>query len=287
MKYLFVSYSQRDAEIAQRVSSKLESAGYVVWIEPSESRSEEKLSSETVFSIERSDGLLLALSPNAIDSVRVSKELALAFKAQTPITVAILQPVTIPAAMRRLLVDSQSVDLSIRFDEEFDRLLEVLKGGQSVGGGELLQTESAGIDGYAEIPSLPDEKVIWSEDGYYWYKKWRSLTRVKVLATTLRLIFIWDTRDMWKWKAREEKELSATFPISILLSNIESVGQIQKPKTLLIFPSSTPYVEITTRDNSLHKITLQQNFERRVKYLRELIAENGILPSDSGQDLMI
>ena len=161
------------------------------------------------------------------------------------------------------------------FDDAIVNLVNVLRGDQSSLEEGAPLVETAGIDGYAEIPFLPDETLLWSEEGYYWYKNWRNLTRVKLLATTMRLIFAWDTRDMWKWKAHEEEELSATFPIMISLSEIGHIGQVQKPKIMGILPTSTPYVEMTTHENSIHKFTLSQIFEQRVEQIRELLIKNG------------
>jgi hypothetical protein len=97
------------------------------------------------------------------------------------------------------------------------------------------------------------------------------LTSIKAHLTNKRLIFFWDSRDAWKWNKKEWNELSEVFPISVFLTDINRVGQVQKPKTLWVFATSRPYFEIETVGSDNHKITLNNNFETRVNSLQHLV----------------
>ena len=87
--------------------------------------------------------------------------------------------------------------------------------------------------------------------------------------TGRRLIFFWDSRDIWKWKAREADELEEAFPMDIPLDEIKAVGDVYRPKTLLVFSSAKPYVEIEASGGQLYRFNLQENFEAQIDLLRQ------------------
>jgi hypothetical protein len=163
------------------------------------------------------------------------------------------------------------LNLSDDFDTGVEELLALLTGRQ-IGVGDGDETEAFfGGDYYGEMPALPGEQVIWSEAGYYWFKKWKTLVRVLVTLTDRRLIFFWDSRDIWKWKPREADELEESFPMAIPLDEITAVGDFHRPKTFLVFSTAKSYVEIEASGGQLHRFSLQENFEAQIDLLRDSV----------------
>lgn len=273
MEYLFISFAQFDRGIVERLAGQLESAGYKTWLVDEVDGPGEPLARQTVYAIERSDAFLVALSPSSVDSDSLREQLRIAERAEKPILSLIVGSASLPPELRRVLDSRPVIDISQGLDEGFEMLVKLLEDGDQVKTGAATPAEWIGGEYTGEIQRLPEENDIWLEDGYYWYKNWKSLTSVKAHLTNKRLIFFWDSRDAWKWNKKEWDQLSEAFPISLHLTDIGGVGQIQNPKTLLIFATSRPFVEIETLAGDKHKITLQKNFEEWVNNLRQIVRE--------------
>lgn len=273
MEYLFISFAQVDRDIVEQLVGRLESAGYKTWLADEGDRPGEQLSRQTVFAIERSDAFLLALSPKSIDSDSLHEQLRIAESAEKPILSMIVNPVSLPPDLRQVLDSRPVIDISHDLDDGCEMLVKWLEDGDTTKVGETLPAEWIGGEYIGEIQRLPEENDIWIEDGYYWYKNWKSLTSIKAHLTNKRLIFFWDSRDAWKWNKNEWDELGEAFPISLHLIDIGGVGQIQKPKSILIFATSKPFVEIEMLGGDKHKITLLGNFEERLNHLRQVVGE--------------
>lgn len=95
--------------------------------------------------------------------------------------------------------------------------------------------------------------------------------RVMVMLTSRRLMFFWDSRDIWKWKPREADELEEAFPMTLALDEITAVGKVQRPKSLWLFSTGKPFVEITASGDKLHRFNLDKDFEARIDTLRQAI----------------
>jgi hypothetical protein len=269
-EYLFLSVSHSDLEKTNQLSQKLEAAGHKVWLGQGASGDAQQ-QRQTDFAIERSDAFVLGLSPQALEQEEIGRDLAVAQAADKPIFLVKLRPVTLPPEMEAELAGRPLVNLSDDFDAGLEELLDLLAGRQ-VGVGESDEAEVFfGGEHYGEMPALPGEQAVWSEAGYYWFKKWKTLVRVLVTLTGRRLIFFWDSRDIWKWKAREADELEEAFPKDIPLDEIKAVGDVYRPKTLLVFSSAKPYVEIEAGDGQLHRFSLQENFDPQIDTLREAV----------------
>jgi len=276
MEYIFVSHVPQDAEIVNKISQALKRAGFFPWTDSGEDAGDESLSQQTIFTVKRSDAFLLALSNRSASSGSVLEELKLAVEAEKSIVTLLLEEVDIPAELQNYLSGAPSIDLSADFEEAMSQLEAVLAG-ESAAQEEARAEPVEWLAEYSQdelggLAGLPGEEFLWSEQGYYWYKNWNTLTRAYVLLTTERLIFIWDQSDVWKWKGRESDELDEVFPIAVPLDELLTVSEVKRDRFLGILPSSRPFAVAKTRDESSHKFTLFQDFKERVDALREMIA---------------
>lgn len=270
MEYLFIGYSPVDQDVVEGLADRLESAGYKTWLAQVDG-SGGPLARQTVYAIERSDAFLLALSPESVDSASFPEQLRIAEAAGKPILAITLDPVSIPPALGVVLNSKPVIELGQDLDVGFETVVNWLGEREKPTVGETVPVEWIGDEIIGELQRLPEETDIWVEEGYYWYKSWKTLTSIKAYLTNKRLIFFWDSRDAWKWNSKEWDELGEVFPISVSLEDITRVGQIQNPKTLLVFATSRPFVEIETLGGGKHKITLNNNFEVRLNTLQHLV----------------
>lgn len=269
-KYIYLRISHSDEEIINPLSHELEAAGHKVWLGQDAGNAQQRR--QTEFAIERSDAFILGLSPEAVVEDGVVQELAVAQAANRPIFVIQLRPVTLIDEWMKDLAGRPLVDFSDDFDAGLQELLALLAGEEGGAGAEELAESALGGEYLGEVPALPGEEELWSAAGYYWFKKWKTLVRVLVTQTDRRLIFFWDSRDIWKWKPREADELEETFPLAIPLEEITNVGQVYRPKTLLVFTAAKPYVEIEAGEGHLHRFSLQTDFEALIDTLRATIS---------------
>jgi hypothetical protein len=267
IEYLFLCQIDNQKEMVEKIVSRLERAGYKPWLD--ENQIDEELSRQATFAIERSDLFLILLSAGVMDSDLVRRQFELADQAQIPIAAVIMQPNTMPMVWQERLAGRPVFDVAENFDHGLDQLIDWLEGGAD-STTEAIAADTFGGGDYSEIIKLQDEEKIWSIAGYYWFKNWRTLTRVKALLTTKRLIFLWDMRDVWKWKPREYEALEEAFPISIALSDITEVKSVYQQKILFVAMSQA-YAEIVTNGGSVHKYTLLQDFDQNVTRIRELV----------------
>src|SRR5262249_39752088 len=128
---VFISYSELDENTARHLADDLTAAGFDVWFSPTQLSAAESLIS--IFrEIESADWFLVALSPAAVNSPWVQKELAVALARQlsglSPRVVPVfLHSVERPAAVADLL----SVDLrEANWDQGIQELIAVMRGGR-------------------------------------------------------------------------------------------------------------------------------------------------------------
>lgn len=268
-EYLYLRTSHSNEEFTGRLTEALEEAGYKVWL--GQGSADDQQARQTKFAIERSDAILLELSPEAVSESDIVQELAVARAADKPIYLIQLQPVDLPAQWETYLAGQPPVDLGEDFDAGLDRLLQSLAEPGAVAGEDEETGEYFGAEHLGQVLALPGEQIVWSDGGLYWFEKWRTLVRVMVMLTNQRLMFFWDTRDIWKWKPREADELEEAFPMALALDEITAVGKVQRPKSLWLFSTGKPFVEITASGDKLHRFNLDKDFENRIDTLRQAI----------------
>ena len=75
---LFVSYSRHDASTVRRLVAALEAEGHDVWIDTDDIRGSERWRSSVATAIRASDVVLLVVSPAAMASSSVEREISVA-----------------------------------------------------------------------------------------------------------------------------------------------------------------------------------------------------------------
>jgi hypothetical protein len=270
-EYIFLSTSHSKQLIVDSLVEKLEAAGHKVWLGQGGNGGQQERQRE--FAIERSDAYLLALDQETPDAAGISHDLAQAKDAGKPIFLAQLRTVSFTPDLEAAIEDWPLVDLNSDFDAGFAELLSLLAGPVAMMDVGEPTGDFFGGEHFGRVPALPGEQIVWSESGLYWYKKWKTLVRVLVTMTGQRLIFFWDERDIWKWKPREADDLEESFPLVQPLDEIVIVGEVHRPKALLIFATGKPYVEIEAKGGQQHRFSLQKDFETNIDSLRDAVTK--------------
>ncbi|HEU4690541.1 MAG TPA: toll/interleukin-1 receptor domain-containing protein [Vicinamibacterales bacterium] len=127
MRKLFLSYSRSDARIVRRLVDALDDAGYDVWIDRSEIRGGTAWPSEIVDAIDAAAAVLVALSPNSMQSSNVVKEMGLANEAKKLVLPVWIERTTVSKELKYYLIDIQQVDLATDFAAGLEELLTALE----------------------------------------------------------------------------------------------------------------------------------------------------------------
>ena len=126
MSQIFISYSRKDIDFVDQLTSRLNAAGYELWIDRLGIRGGEQWRREIVDAIGGANVLILVLSRNSAKSDNVRKELDLAEGEKKRILPIVIQSVTIPAEMKYQLAGLQLTDFTADFETGFNQLLEAL-----------------------------------------------------------------------------------------------------------------------------------------------------------------
>src|SRR5262245_56741152 len=127
MAHIFISYSRHDTQIIDRLVRELEAAAVEVWIDREDIQGGSKWRRQIVDAIEDADALLVALSPNAVESDNVRKELDIAEEAKKPVIPVEIRRVVIPKDMVYQLVGLQRIDLATSFDVGVKGLIQSVR----------------------------------------------------------------------------------------------------------------------------------------------------------------
>jgi uncharacterized membrane protein YeaQ/YmgE (transglycosylase-associated protein family) len=127
MANLFISYSSADRDIALRIATRLESNGHVVWIDHKGIRGGTKWAAEIVKAIEASDFIILLLSPDALTSDNVRKEIDLAAEEHKSLLPVLIKPVdAIPVDFKYHLAGIQQIDVTSDYERGVRTLLTTI-----------------------------------------------------------------------------------------------------------------------------------------------------------------
>lgn len=126
MDQIFVSYSRRDSKIVDQLISRLEEAGYTVWVDREDIQGGSQWRQAIVMAIDNCQVFISVLSPNSIASDNVRKEMDIAEGSKKPILPVMLQQIELPTHMRYQLAGLQIIDLSQDFETGFSQLIESL-----------------------------------------------------------------------------------------------------------------------------------------------------------------
>jgi hypothetical protein len=123
MAHLFVSYSRRDSAIVDRLVGDLATAGIRAWIDRGGIVGGATWTNTLVDAIRDAMAVLVAVSPDAVDSIDVGKEIAVAVDAKRPLLPVTLRPTKDMKGLAYHLAHLQKIDLVSDFDAGFASLL--------------------------------------------------------------------------------------------------------------------------------------------------------------------
>jgi TolB-like protein/Tfp pilus assembly protein PilF len=110
-RLLFISYASHDAEVAQKVCSALEGAGFPCWMAPRDVRPGAQYADAIVGALNDARALVLVLSANAIASSHVGREVERAASKHKPIIAFRTDAAALNRALEYFLGESQWIDV--------------------------------------------------------------------------------------------------------------------------------------------------------------------------------
>ena len=105
---IFLSYDDRDRECANDLASRLSDAGYEVWYSADRILPGDNWALEMSKALEKSDAMLVVLSPAALSSSRVLGDISFALSSTNysdrliPVQVATVTPESVPWILRKM-----------------------------------------------------------------------------------------------------------------------------------------------------------------------------------------
>lgn len=111
---LFASYSRKDAAVVESIVVQLEAKGHSVWVDTDDIRGGEQWRQAIIAGITSSEKLILFLSPQAVASVNVRREVTVADEHHLQIIPVLLAPCEVPYALQYSLAGMQWIDASSR-----------------------------------------------------------------------------------------------------------------------------------------------------------------------------
>jgi energy-coupling factor transporter ATP-binding protein EcfA2 len=131
MKNIFISYSRHDRTLAERLARDLQDAGLNVWIDFRRIRTGEQWREAIFEGVDQSDIMIVCLSPAAVDSEWVRREILMGFshnKLVLPIMLEDAFTVMQQFDETKQLLDLQITHFEGRYEQAFQELLTALPG---------------------------------------------------------------------------------------------------------------------------------------------------------------
>lgn len=126
-KYLFISYSSKDAVIASKLKELLESSGIRCWMAPGSIPVGSDYIEVIVNAIEKSSGVVFLLSDNSQNSQWVPKELVIAITAKKVIFPIHIDEAEIIKKIHFMITDSQVIEAHGNVDSIFKDLVAAVQ----------------------------------------------------------------------------------------------------------------------------------------------------------------
>jgi hypothetical protein len=125
---LFFNYARRDAEFVRKLSNDLNILGFTFWVDTVQISGGEAWIDEITKAIQECSAMITVISPDAITSKWVQRELALAMNHDKPIIPVINRSTHIPPGISSIFGNIPSVDFSNGdYDDKLLVLLKLLK----------------------------------------------------------------------------------------------------------------------------------------------------------------
>lgn len=107
MGYIYISYSRRNADFAQRLVSDLETRGYITWVDTDDLQRGDQWANQIEAAIQGAEVFLTLLSTATLNNRTVVREIAIAQQARKPIIPVMVEAVPIlPSLLNRQVVDA-------------------------------------------------------------------------------------------------------------------------------------------------------------------------------------
>ncbi|ESA32550.1 wd40 repeat-containing protein [Leptolyngbya sp. Heron Island J] len=131
MTQIFISYSEEDMEIQEKIRKRLMREGFTAWINTVDIPTAEDFQVAINRGIEKADNIVLLLSPNSLASKYCQQELAYArryHKRIIPLLVQSMDVATLPTHLQMLqFIDFSSLASDIHFNRAVDELIRTLR----------------------------------------------------------------------------------------------------------------------------------------------------------------
>lgn len=112
MSRIFVSYSRQDGPAVTRIANRLKEAGHKVWLDKSTIQGGARWQEEIVRGIEKADVFVLMLSPDAVQSKHIEREIGLAYTTSKTIMPVMLRRTESPAHVEYAISGLDMIDIS-------------------------------------------------------------------------------------------------------------------------------------------------------------------------------
>ncbi len=127
MSHVFISYSRKDSETVDRIVARLEAENFIVWIDREEILGGELWQESIVKAVDNAYVFVLMLSPDAVASDNVRKEVDLAEQSGKALLPMLLAPTELPTKFRYPLAGIQWIEYYRDPDRKFSELVKVLR----------------------------------------------------------------------------------------------------------------------------------------------------------------
>jgi hypothetical protein len=125
---IFISYSRRDSEFADRLIRELEARGFDAWVDRKDIRGGTAWRESISQAMRECQAVIVVLSPRSAASPNVAKELSLADHHKRPIIPISLEQFAIPAALEFQLAGLQIIEFTESgFSDSVDKVVQALR----------------------------------------------------------------------------------------------------------------------------------------------------------------
>ncbi len=160
-KSVFISYSSRDKQAAERICAALEDRGFDCWIAGRDVGPGQNFQESIVEAISSAKAMILVFSDNANSSNEIKKELAIASHHQLVVMPVRIEDVSPQGAFAYELATRQWIDLFGDWDQAIERLASHLRG--------VVPAEASGCSGarpaaVLPVPPGPPARLLWPKE---------------------------------------------------------------------------------------------------------------------------
>ena len=175
---IFISYSTKDSEVANKILEALESNGMSCFIAPRDIRAGYVYAEEIMNNLEQSDVMLLVLSNNSNNSQHVLREVERAVSNNIPIISYKIEQVELTSSMEYFLMPHQWMEAD---GENYDKLLDAVK--------EIGESKSNIVRNIATVTSSIEEiDAVKSAGKSKKVRQWKTVAITFIVAWVLTIV---------------------------------------------------------------------------------------------------